>query len=167
MTLTNASPPNSLKNGGLTITLTGTGFPTSMSETISIKMCSFDVKILSVTNTAIKILSSTCVDTLSQIVITYNGLSKSLDYSYSETVVHTVDSIIPNSASPVLKGKVNIQGTGFGTDVSAIQVYLTADTDVTKRIYQLNVLSLTGNTIVAYLGGGLPGKYKLIVSKVG
>ncbi len=83
LTLTNASPQNSLKKGGLTITLTGTGFPTSMSETLSIKMCSFDVKILSVTNTAIKILSSVCVDTLSVIRITYNGLAKSIDYNYS------------------------------------------------------------------------------------
>lgn len=72
--------------------------------------------------------------------------------------------IYPSSFSPVKKGVLTINGTGFGTDVEAITVYLS---NSTGKIYQMRVLSVEDDIIKCGIPGGLPGVYNVDVSLAG
>ena len=61
-----------------------------------------------------------------------------------------------------MKNKIIINGLGFGTDINNIKVYLTQSG---IRKYTLNVLDISDTIITAYLGGGIPGKYQILVYK--
>jgi hypothetical protein len=63
-----------------------------------------------------------------------------------------------------MKGVMNITGSGFGTDVSQITVYLT---NSSGNIYQMKVLSVTDTLIKAGIPGGLPGMFDVNVIKTG
>jgi hypothetical protein len=66
--------------------------------------------------------------------------------------------------SPVMKGVIDITGTGFGTNLNNIQVYLT---NSSGNVYQMKVLSITDTLIKAGIPGGLTGKYKVNVIQTG
>lgn len=76
----------------------------------------------------------------------------------------TITAIEPTSWSPVLKGVMKITGTGFGTDLSQLKVYLT---NSSGNIYEMKALSVIDTEIKAGIPGGLPGIYDLNVIKIG
>lgn len=60
-------------------------------------------------------------------------------YDAPDTSVQ-ITAISPVSASPVLKDPMTITGTGFGNDISKLQVWMT---NSSGNIYQMKILSLT------------------------
>ncbi len=95
----------------------------------------------------------------------YNSFADDIDFTYT-TITNTVEitSISPISWSPVMKGVMNITGTGFGTDLSKLTVYLT---NSSGNIYQMKVLSANDTFIKAGIPGGLPGNFDVNVIKEG
>lgn len=55
---------------------------------------------------------------------------------------------------------MQIFGSNFGTNISAISVYLS---NSTGRVYRLKVLNITDTWIKAGIPGGLPGNFEVIV----
>jgi hypothetical protein len=144
LVLTSVSPANAAQTGGLLLTITGNGFANSLSENIVVSMCNVTAKLQSVNNVQFGILSVPCVNTSTNITLTYNGMTNTINYTYTSATFQQISSITPISASPVLKGYLNITGNGFGTNISNLQVFLT---NATGRIYQLNVLQANDTNI--------------------
>ena len=70
--------------------------------------------------------------------MTYNGLTTNINFDYiNPSMVGDIFSISPTSRSPVLKGVMTITGSGFGTDMSLIQVHLQ---NATGKVYEMRVL---------------------------
>ena len=82
--------------------------------------------------------------------------------AFNNTVM--IDKISPSSWSPVMKGVMNITGSGFGTDQTKLKVYLS---NSSGNVYQMKVMSATESMITVGLSGGLPGKYDVNVIKTG
>ena len=61
-----------------------------------------------------------------------------------------------------MKGVLNITGSGFGTDVTKLKVFLT---NSTGNIYQMKILSVNNTFIKAGIPGGLPGLFDVNVIK--
>jgi len=59
---------------------------------------------------------------------------------------------------------MTIEGSGFGTDVSKLQVWMT---NSSGNVYQMKVLSVTDTQIKAGIPGGLPGTFDINVIKEG
>ena len=88
-----------------------------------------------------------------------------VDFTYANiTESVTITSISPTSWSPVLKGVINIVGTGFGTNKDLLTVYLT---NSSGNIYRLKVLEATSTLIKAGIPGGLPGQFDVNVVVAG
>ena len=85
-----------------------------------------------------------CADTGNKVVtITVGSLTdNSLTFHYTDgsSTAPTITSLSPSSQNPAIKGKINITGTGFGTNKAAVQLFLT---NSSGRVYQLNVISVT------------------------
>ena len=64
------------------------------------------------------------------------------------------------SASPVLKQDIILTGSSFGTDVTAIKVFI-YDNSTHSNLYELGIVSLTDTDITARLGGGRTGDYTI------
>lgn len=58
----------------------------------------------------------------------------------------------------MVKSTLNISGSDFGTNLSALNVYLT---NSSGRVYQLKVIKMTSTLITCGLPGGLPGNYSV------
>jgi hypothetical protein len=88
-----------------------------------------------------------------------------IGFTYNPTATSVeIFSISPISWSPVMKGVMNITGSGFGTDASQLTVYLT---NSSGNIYQMKVLSASDTLIKAGIPGGLPGMFDVNVIKTG
>lgn len=77
---------------------------------------------------------------------------------YASTPV--IDSIYPLSANPYVKTLFEINGSGFGTNLSEVQVFLSNSEGAT---YTLSIISLNDGYIQAGLGGGNTGIYTVQV----
>ena len=87
----------------------------------------------------------------------YDGQTQSTTFSYtSPTSPAQIVSIYPISASPVLKAVMTITGSGFGTNVSAVEIHLSTSSG---KIYEMRLLSITDTQIECGIPGGLPGKF--------
>jgi hypothetical protein len=141
--------------GGIPLGIIGHGFPFSLSETFSVTLCNQSAVITSVDNTQIGIMVPPCdlADASSTIVVSYNGQTATLSYNYDPSIVSpSVTGISPTSFSPVLKGTMTINGSGFGTDMSQLTVYLVNSTG--SRVYQMNVLSANDTQLSVKIPGG-------------
>ncbi len=56
---------------------------------------------------------------------------------------------------------MTITGTGFGTNLTAANVFLA---NTTGKVYQMRVLSLTDTEIKCGIPGGLPGNFDVKIS---
>ena len=147
--------------GGQNITITGTGFPpTTHGVTASIGLSSATV----VANLNGTIVIKTLVKTQNNnIVLTFNNvIGTNNDYQYDETITPVINSISPNSSSPVQKAELRIQGTGFGSDAEKVRVFLDRVNN-SAISYELSVVSLINGEILAILGGGRAGLYNVRV----
>ena len=63
-----------------------------------------------------------------------------------------------------MKRKIKIRGSNFGTDKTNISIFLDLIEEngkITPEKYRINVISVTPNEILAFIAGGVSGKYKL------
>jgi hypothetical protein len=151
-------------NGGYIVDLIGGGFPLIPSQ-ISITICSNAATILTTSNIHVTFYVPSC-DSLgnSPVVVTVNGISdNTLSFTYlnGSSYAPTIISLSPASANPGIKGTIGITGTNFGTNTSAIKVFLS---NATGKIYQLPILTLNDSSILAGLPGGESGIFTLQVS---
>lgn len=82
--------------------------------------------------------------------LTANNLN--FEYTDGSSTAPTIISLLPASANPGLKGVLEINGNGFGSNISAVRVFLS---NSTGKVYELNIFALN-NT---YIKTGLPGGY--------
>jgi hypothetical protein len=165
LALTSVTSSSGGLNGGYEVTIVGKGFPSSPSD-MTFMLCGQKCTINSINNIEAKIMVPGCDSQgLTNIEATYKSETQTIGFTYS-SVTSTVQifSIAPISWSPVMKGVMNITGSGFGTDVSQITVYLT---NSSGNIYQMKVLSVTDDLIKAGIPGGLPGMFDVNVIKTG
>jgi hypothetical protein len=87
--------------------------------------------------------------------------SLTFTYTDSSNSVPTINSISPTTQNPAIKGLLQIDGTGFGTNQSAVNVFLS---NSSGKVYQLSVLSINDTNIVAGLSGGLAGIFTVQVT---
>lgn len=89
--------------------------------------------------------------------------TNSVVFTYTEPMATAnVYSISPQSANPSLKGVMQIVGTGFGTDLSAITIYLS---NASGNVYQMRVLTINNTNIQAGISGGLSGAFEVKLYK--
>lgn len=98
-----------------------------------------------------------------QVAVTVGSLSDtSLTFSYTATAsIPTINSLSPTSSNPALKKTLVINGNGFGTNSSLVEVFLA---NSSGKVYALNVLSVNETCIVAGLSGGLAGVFQVQVT---
>ena len=75
-----------------------------------------------------------------------------------------INSILPNSRNPVLKGTLEVFGSGFGTNASALRVDLA---NSSGKVYPMRILVLNDTYIKVGVSGGLAGVYKVQVNFLG
>mgnify|MGYP000977413162 FL=1 len=107
----------------------------------TINICGVNAQIVSISSTQAKIIAPPCQNTnLQDITLSFNGKNATTQFTYiNPNVVSTIFSVSPQSASPVLKAIMTITGTGFGTNATAVKIYLQ---NSTGKVYQMRVLSI-------------------------
>jgi hypothetical protein len=165
---TGPSPVDAPKSGGVPVKLKGHGYPYSLTDgTLTVTICGKTAKVTAVNNIEITVLAPSCTADLlpTNAVISYKSLTASIPFSYNMALTAPViTSIEPTSASPVLKGFLQINGSDFGTNVADLTAYLT---NSTGRIYQLNVLEAADTSIKVRLPGGESGVFNVVVNRAG
>lgn len=111
------SPSSSSPGGGLLATISGTGFPTSLSDTsaMTVLLCGIEVtNLISVANQKVTFIipPGQCSPGASS-SITVNGVATSLTFNYDPSLSPTISSISPQSSSPIIKSTLTITGTAF------------------------------------------------------
>jgi hypothetical protein len=155
LTAISATVTTSGLSGGIPLGILGHGFPFSLSEAFTVTMCSKPAVVKSVENTQIGIVVPPCTiaEAPSSIVISFKGQTATISFIYDPNLVGpSVTGISPTSFSPVLKGTMTINGSGFGTDMSQLTAYLVNSTGF--RVYQLNILSASDTQLLAKIPGG-------------
>jgi hypothetical protein len=129
----------------------------------SITIGSVIAQVVSMTNidAIISVPASSSVST-ETVQISFKTQTATGAFTYgAPTTVTTITAISPVSASPVLKAIMNITGSGFGTNASLVQVYLS---NGTGNIYPMRILSITDTFIQCGIPGGLPGQFQVNVN---
>jgi hypothetical protein len=154
--------------GGLEVRLQGSYLPVSTSDrNITVKIGSSPCKVISSSNKEVLIETGPKIDS-SEIRIMYNGQESVAfeGFVFDDSSAPTIESIDPHSWSPSLKRDILIKGLNFGSIKDDIKVTL-FNMDPAGHSYELSVVSVKDNEILAVLGGGRTGKYKLTVTKRG
>ena len=92
-------------------------------------MCGKKARVVTHSNQDIKIIAPACPNEgVAQVVLLFKDFNMQLSFTYEapqpteETIV--ISQIVPESSSPVKKSHIEITGGGFGTDASAVEVWL-------------------------------------------
>lgn len=133
---------------------------------ISITVCSKPATIKSSTFSQITFYMPSCEVAGNYTVTVFVGNTNAsfIVYEYLAPSGPTITYITPNSSNPTAKKTLTIVGTGFGTNQSEIEVFLS---NYTGKVYQLKIMNFTNTTIVVGLSGGIPGTYTVQVTKEG
>lgn len=146
------------------MTLNGKGFPLDKSQ-LSISVCGNSATIKSITNINAEFYLPACSTTTSQTVTVTVGSNTAsnlaITYTDGSLSAPTIYSISPTSANPGVKGTLEINGDKFGTNDTAVQVFLS---NSTGKIYQLTILKLNNTYIKVGLPGGEAGSFKVQVN---
>ena len=152
--------------GGLTVTMTGTGFPFDSTKTFTLQICDVPATVISVSNTQIKFITSKCGTAKATVVqLGFNSKSATSDFTYTDEAIvgPVLSAISPSSYSPVLKGFMIITGSGFGTVPGALTVWLQLSS-INK--YQLNIIEVSDTQLkVRIPGGEASGEFRVIVTR--
>ena len=166
LTLDSINPVEAGSNGGIIITITGSGFGDSMTVTVNNSECN----ILSIENQSVDCIvpPDTLNDgtTLTKIMI--NGKEAETDiFSYNPALTPVINSLSPNNASPVLKSTLTINGDAFGSDKEKVKITLQRTELYEGKLveYDCNVLSINDTELTCVLSGGFSGEYKVILTK--
>lgn len=88
-------------------------------------MCSVSPTVKSTSNIKTIIRVPQCSEGSSTIEYKHNGQTATFSFTYTPvTTLLQITSISPTSASPALKGVMEIVGEGFGSDLSKVDVHL-------------------------------------------
>jgi hypothetical protein len=148
-------------NGGYNLVINGKGFPFDSTQA-TVTMCGATALITSISNTQTTIIVPPCTNGTATITYAYNNITKTISFTYViPVIVPLINSVSPTSANPTKKGVMTILGSGFGSSVSDVTIYLA---NSTGKIYKMRVLSVNDSTILAGIPGGLPGNYSVQVS---
>ena len=153
--------------GGLTLTLTGTHLPLSLSSSFSLLVSSTPCPVISTSATSLTFLTPPLF-TKGDLPLKLTTNSKNIacgSINYDSSYTPNIISVTPSSASPAQKTDLVITGTGFGVDKSKIKVFL--DTEKANGVYEISTLQVSNTEIKAILGGGKSGTYTLRVALVG
>lgn len=173
--MTSVTPGTCTSAGGLSVTVTGKGFPLQVDPTFVLKFGNAVAKVTKTNNIQLEAIvppmdANDTVDTTLQVRAYYNNLTSPLNggavFTYSDVNAANISDVSPAVASPVRKQDLYINGTNFGTNCSELEVVLTRETPTFTQ-YPLNILSCNDTTIVVRLGGGRSGKYRVEVMKKG
>lgn len=155
-TVTDVSPATGSVHGGTEVTFTGHGFSGQTSVTAGgVEICT-DVTIVSLTE--MSCTTAAHVDGAVDFIIESNGETyPSISYTYSDAITPTVTSVSPltGAAGDI----VDIAGSNFGSDASAIHVWI-GNVECTSVI-------LVGSTISCSAGELTTGTYPVQVHVVG
>lgn len=162
LTIASLTPNSGYGNGGQTVVMGGKGFPLDKTRVFQLQQCDKDVELISVSNEEIQFYSAPCTDGASTVKITYLGKEATSAFTYTGTSPLTFSAIDRASSSPVLKGFLEVTGTGFGTDKSLVKAWL-MENNVKK--YQLNVVEISDTTLKLRLAGGESGDFRLKITK--
>jgi hypothetical protein len=108
----------------LITTLTGTGFPLAANSDLVVKFGNAVATVISSSNQqlVVQVPPRDINDPYTvQISVTYQGQSidtSNTTFTYDDSNAPTITGIVPTSASPVLKGVIEIDGLHFGTDAT-------------------------------------------------
>ncbi|CAM6001510.1 unnamed protein product [Sphagnum balticum] len=166
LAITNIGPNQGGSNGGYQATISGTGLPLSAVGT-SVTICNQQATILSINNIGVTVLLPPCSASGAQNIVFNNGTtdSNSLTFTYIiQTPPASIFSISPYSYNPSLKGIMEINGSGFGTDSTKIRVDLA---NSSGKVYGMRILTLTDTYIKVGIPGGLPGTFDVQVNILG
>jgi len=158
--------------GGQALDIVGTNFPflagSNATQSLSVTVGGTAAKVTAYENQKISIVtppkgsSATTCD----LVVSVQGKTATIQYSYASTSAPIITAIDITSASPALKTTVTLTGTNFDTD----KAQLTADlinSDPNKESYPVSIFSCTSTSIVLVMSGGKQGTYSLMVYKKG
>ena len=149
--------------GGLTLTLTGSHLPLSLTSSFSLLADSTPCPVISTSATSMTFRTPP-LQVMGSKILKLTTNSKNIDCGniiYDPSITPSINGVTPNSASPAQKTDVVIKGSGFGIDRSKVSVFL--DTEMVKGVYEISVLQVTDTEIKAILGGGKSGAYTLRV----
>jgi hypothetical protein len=165
LTLTSLNITTGGNNGGFGLHLKGTGFPSTVQDAC-ITICGVNATIISIDNINADIIMPPCQAGSQDIWIsTSTHTSNKLTFNYnSPAPLGYIYSVFPQSHNPSLKGIMEITGVGFGTDQNVIRVDLS---NSTGKVYRMRILSLNDTYIKVGIPGGLAGKFKVQVNKIG
>lgn len=125
-------------NGGYDVKVTGKGF-VSDPEQITFKVCSKQCTIGKLGNTEATITIPSCNTAATDaVVVEFNEMTANKEFTLTAaTDTVQINSISPTSWSPVMKGVMEINGQGFGTDLTQLQVVIT---NSTGNVYKMKIL---------------------------
>jgi hypothetical protein len=128
-----------------------------------IEVCNQPATVISASFTQILFYMPSCTLAGNKtIFVTIGGVNvSSIVYSYLPPAGPIISSISPISSNPTIKTTITIQGSGFGSNQSAVEVFLA---NATGKIYQLKIITFSNATIVAGLSGGEPGVFTVQVT---
>lgn len=157
-TVNEISPPEGSNGGGTVLTIKGKHF----SEETTININGNECEIMERSNNLIKCLTKenkTVVNLRS-----ISGIDIGSKFTYDKSLAPQINSISQNSASPVIKTDLIINGKNFGNNINEVSVILESQ-DGNKNISCIIEKDKTNNfseeMIKCYIKGGRTGKYKV------
>lgn len=129
-------------------------------------MCNQSVTILSINNIKATIIVPACANGSQNVQLINNAeMTNTVPFTYTVvTPPSNIFSINPISWNPALKGIMEINGTGFGSNISNVLVYLG---NGSGNAYQMRILKINDTYIKCGIPGGLPGQFKVLVNIIG
>ena len=128
---------------------------------ISVVMCNQNADIKVIANKKIQFYVPACDTTgLTNITVT-DGTHSDSNLTFNYTLSPNAPRIIgvyPHSSNPKLKTTVEIHGSNFGTNVSAVRAFLT---NSQGQAYELRVLTVEDGKVQCGLPGGKEGQYSV------
>ncbi|KAL4508253.1 hypothetical protein ABPG72_003557 [Tetrahymena utriculariae] len=159
--------------GGADLTITGSFFPTSLTQDLQVTVDSKPATILSVSNNKIIIRTpAQLTPGTVNIVVTYQTISsQAATITVNDSNAITITNIDKTIVSPVDKTLITVTGTNFGTDKTKLAAFLDSYDELGALLvyakYQVNIVSAQDTQVQVLLGGGVPGNYQLRVVQVG
>jgi len=159
MAVTGSSLTDVPQNGGHAIELSGNNFPEGTTG-LTVTACGVEMYLISSSNVMIRALTSICETGLGaqNIEITFAGqtVTQAINVVAADASTPTITAVSPDSWSPVLKSRMTVTGTNFGTDITKLSATLR---NATNHRYNMKVLSASDTSVVVGIPGGIPGEY--------
>ncbi|CAD8178892.1 unnamed protein product [Paramecium pentaurelia] len=159
--ISSIQPNSASSDGGTTITINGMGFPKNLNRDFIFQIDNQNIKPLSISNTQLIFIAPKQLSGgIGSISLQFNSKIATSLFTYDESLRIQVTSLQFYQKSPLFKGDMTITGVNFGNIIEDIKVTL-----IGNKSYNVKVLSITDTQIKVYLRGGMPGNYRIIVTR--